>query len=202
MISLIKGRLFDLGDDSVVVDTGGVGYEILVHARTRSRLPALGESVLLFTHLQVLENEFKLYGFLERQELALFKRLLGVSGMGARSALNLLENVEPGQFYRAIASEDEKFLVKIPGVGKKTAQRLIFELKDRLGDQVILSTAEGSTGGGDDLGELLEALEALGYARNEIFPLVMNLQQEGRLPGRLEEKIRTVLQFRAGQMSR
>lgn len=202
MIALIQGRLFELGDDSVVIDVGGVGYEILVHARTRSRLPAPGEPVLLFTHLQVLENEFKLYGFLERQELALFKRLLGVSGMGARSALNLLENVEPGQFYRAIASEDEKFLIKIPGVGKKTAQRLIFELKDRLGDQVVLSSAGSSTSGDDDPGELLEALEALGYARNEIFPLVMNLQKEGRLPSRLEEKIRTVLQFRAGQMNR
>ena len=132
MISFVKGFLAEQNAESIVVDVNGVGYEINMPPRDIPKLPGRGETVLLYTHLQVLENEFKLYGFMEKEELKLFKQLLGVSGMGAKGAINVLDFIDPPGFYQAIASQDEKLLIKIPGVGKKTASRLIFELKDKV----------------------------------------------------------------------
>lgn len=197
MIALVKGFIFEQRGDMVVVDVNGVGYEIIMYPRAVAKLPGQGKSILLYTHLQVLENEFKLYGFLEREELYLFKRLLSVSGMGAKGALNILDFIDPRGFYQAIVSQDEKLLVKIPGIGKKSASRLIFELKDKIGQEqlAVLPGRDDSS-----VNDLLEAFEALGYGRSEIFPLVMEMQSRGELGANVEENLKKILKVRALQM--
>ncbi len=199
MISFIKGFLVERNDDSVVVDVNGVGFKIIMPPRTIVKLAGRGDIVLLYTHLQVLENEFKLYGFAEKEELKLFKRLLGVSGMGAKGAVNVLDFIDPLGFYQAIASQDEKLLTKIPGVGKKTASRLIFELKDKISSEEFTSISHGDDTSMDDI---LEALEALGYGRSEIYPLVLEMQARGELDGSIEQNLRKILKARSIQLKR
>lgn len=199
MISFIRGIIFEHRDGAIVVDVNGVGYELIIHQRALSGLPPRGSELFIHTYLQVLENEFKLYGFLEREELHLFQRLLGVSGMGAKGALNILAAMSPAEFFQAVASQDEKTLTRIPGIGKKSAQRLIFELKDKIADFAVSSTGDKK---GELLNELMEALEVLGYNRSEVFPLLVNLEKEGDLSSNIEENIKKVLQIKAMQMKR
>jgi len=199
MISFIKGFLVEQNDDSVIVDVNGVGFEIIMPPRAMVKLAGRGEIVLLYTHLQVLENEFKLYGFAEKEDLRLFKLLLGVSGIGPKGAVNVLDFIDPLGFYQAIASQDEKLLIKIPGVGKKTASRLIFELKDKISSEEFTVIASKDDTGMDDI---LEALEALGYGRSEIHPLVLEMQARGELNGSVEENLRRVLKARNIQLKR
>lgn len=198
MISFIRGILFESNEDSIIVEVNGIGYEVIIHQRAFSRLPNQGEEILVYTHLQVLENEFKLYGFLEREELNFFQTLLLVSGIGAKGALNILAFIEPAGFYRAIASQDEKLLTKIPGIGKKTAQRLIFELKDRIAN-INLSVTDSQTNG---ISDIVEALETLGYNRSEVFPLVVKLKEQGQLSESIEDNLKKVLQFKSTQLKK
>jgi len=199
MIAFVRGLIKEKRDDIAVIDVNGIGYEIIMYPRAVTRLPALGQSVFLHTHLQVLENEFKLYGFLEREELKLFRRLLGISGMGAKGALNILDFIDPQSFYQAIISQDEKLLVKVPGIGKKTASRLIFELKDKIESEQLTSLPNNEDNSLDDV---LEALETLGYGRSEIYPLVMQLQAHGELNGNVEDKLKKILKARAQGMKK
>jgi Holliday junction DNA helicase RuvA len=199
MISFVKGFLAEQNAESIVVDVNGVGYEINMPPRDIARLPGRGETVLLYTHLQVLENEFKLYGFMEKEELKLFKQLLGVSGMGAKGAINVLDFIDPPGFYQAIASQDEKLLIKIPGVGKKTASRLIFELKDKISSEQLIASPDRDDSSMD---EVLEALETLGYGRSEIYPLVLEMQARGELDGSVEQNLRKILKARSIQLKR
>lgn len=171
MIDYLRGTLTDIRTESVILEVNGVGYELAVPDRYMASLPPAGEQMRFFTYLQVLDNEFKLYGFFSREEQSLFKTLLGVSGIGARGALNILGTMGPSQFYAAIASEDEKQLQKTPGIGKKTAQRLLFELKDKLPSDMIISAGTSEPG---MIGQVLEALEVLGFSRNEVFPFCGN----------------------------
>ncbi|MGI5912402.1 MAG: Holliday junction branch migration protein RuvA [Syntrophomonadaceae bacterium] len=199
MISFIKGIIAETRNDAAVIDVNGVGYEIIMFPRAIARLPGKGEFVFLHTHLQVLENQFKLYGFLEKEEYQLFQQLLDISGMGARSALNILDFIEPSGFYQAIASQDEKLLIKIPGIGKKSASRLIFELKDKIRSEQLSTNISAS--GDNNLNDVFEALEALGYGRSEIFPLAMEMQARGELTGSVEQKLKKILKAR-GLMTR
>lgn len=195
MIAFLRGQVFQCLQDSVIIEVGGLGYEVQVHNRMMAQLPPVGGQLLLHSYLQVMENEFKLFGFLSRNELDLFKLLLSVSGIGSRAALNILGTLEPEAFLQAIASGDEKVLVTIPGIGKKTAQRLIFELKDKLGQyEGSLSSASGEN---TVLTEVLEAMEVLGYSRSEIFPLLMEMQAQGQLAERVEDNIKKVLKRQA-----
>lgn len=195
MISFLRGQLYQCLQDSVIIEVGGLGYEVQVHNRMMAQLPSVGGQVLLHSFLQVMENEFKLFGFLSRNELDLFKLLLSVSGIGSRAALNILGSMEPEAFFQAIASGDEKLLVTIPGIGKKTAQRLIFELKDKLGQYegaIVSVPAENTV-----LNDVLEALEVLGYSRSEIFPVLMEMQSQGQLSERVEDNIKKILKKQA-----
>jgi len=200
MISFLRGILVQCNSENMIVEVSGIGYEVQIHSRTFSTLPAMGSTVLVHTYLQVLDNDLKLYGFLNREELDLFKLLLGVSGIGARGALNILSAMKPQDFYQSIASNDEKRLLTVPGIGKKTAQRLVFELKERIGKQqgmVSTSGEEGST-----WEDLLEALEALGYQRSEVFPLIMDMKAHNELGDRVEDNIKKVLRRKAMQMKK
>jgi len=191
MIAFLKGVLFQVMSDSIIVEVGGLGYEVQIHNRMASQLPAVGGQVLIHSYLQVMENEFKLFGFYNRSELELFKLLLGVSGIGARAALNILGKLDADRLCSAIASGDEKSLLAVPGVGKKTAQRLIFELKDKIANYQGTVTAAGEVNNSSE--EVLQALESLGYSRSEIYPLLMEMQSKGELSERVEDNIKKIL---------
>ncbi len=197
MISCLRGVLFEIGTESIIIDVNGVGFEVLLHQRALTGLPRSGDGLFLYTHLQVLENDFKLYGFLDKEELRLFKKLLGVSGMGAKGAMNVLAFMDPFSFYQAIASSDEKILTKIPGIGKKSAGRLIFELREKIGELNIPASVDTQN---ISVEEVLQALETLGYGRSEVYSLIMELKQAGDLADSVEENIKRVLKIKARQM--
>lgn len=199
MIDYLRGILAEIRTDSVVLEVNGTGYELALPGRSAASLPPTGQEMRLFTYLQVLDNEFKLYGFLSREEQLLFKILLGVSGIGARVALNVLGTMEPHQFYAAMASQDEKSLLKIPGVGKKMAQRLLFELRDKLPDAAAIGESSSESG---VISQVLEALEVLGFGRNEVYPILRDMTEAGQLSERVEDNIKLVLQRNAQKSSR
>jgi len=195
MIAFLNGKLFQAMPEAIIIEVGGIGYEVQIHNRMLGSLPAAGGPILVHTYMQVMENEFKLYGFPSRAELDLFKLLISVSGIGARAAMNILGTLEPEQFFQAIASGDEKGLTAVPGIGKKTAQRLVFELRDKIGSyQGALLTSPAAN---NNLEDILEALESLGYSRSEIFPLLMEMQSKGELAERVEDNIKKILKKQA-----
>ncbi|MGE5371754.1 MAG: Holliday junction branch migration protein RuvA [Solirubrobacterales bacterium] len=193
MIAFLRGILADVLTDSIVLDVNGIGYEISVPVRTLGLLPGRGQEVFLFTRMVTTDNDFRLFGFLERQELELFKSVTNVSGIGPRMGLAVLGHFTPDQFYRAVAADDLKSLAQIPGVGKKTAERLVFELKDRV-PQAMPALREEKTTGVD---ELLEALAQLGFSRSEVYPDVVGLLERNEYRS-TEENIKRILRSRAG----
>lgn len=200
MIAYLRGALFDFSEDAIIMDVNGTGYEVITHSRSFAALPAKGSDIFLYTFLQVLDNEFKLYGFLSKRELDLFKLLMGVSGIGARAALNILSIMDPEQFYYAIASGDEKSLTTIPGIGKKTAQRLCFELREKIGKPLAQA---GKEAGDNAITDVLEALEVLGYSRSEVLPIVLKLRDSGHLENNnVEQIIKQVLRSKTMRMKK
>lgn len=175
MIAHLRGELVAATADAVILDVGGVGYRCLVPASTRSRLPTIGQTLLLQTSMQVREDSMTLYGFLTAAEFDLFELLLRVDGIGPKVALGVLSNATPESFRRAIAFEDITALTRVPGIGKKTAQRLVLDLKDKVGsigpnagvEPIGLALAGGEMNPGDPFAEAVEALMGLGYSRVE-----------------------------------
>lgn len=175
MIAHLRGELVTATADSAVIGVGGVGYRCLIPSSTRSRLPAPGQTVQLLTSFQVREDAMTLYGFLTAAEYELFELLLKVDGIGPKVALGVLSATGTESFRRAIAFEDIAALCRVPGIGKKTAQRLVLELKDKVGHVGAAPGQEGSglaaAGGGlpagDVWSEAAEALSSLGYSRVE-----------------------------------
>lgn len=190
MIAYIKGILTVIEMNSIVVETNGIGYQILVHNRIFPNLPVLGEKVFIHTYFQITENEYRLFGFLDNNELKLFEKIITVSGMGTKAGLNILSGMEPSAFGRAIINQDEKVLTTIPGIGKKSAARLIFELKDKL-DDFIPVIAETT---GVNVSELLEAMEVLGYKPHELMPLINELADTNQLQLDTSVNIKLILQ--------
>ena len=179
MISYIKGALGAVEDDVIVVETGGIGLAVHVPLSLLEELPALGEEVTVYTYFQVREDAMTLYGFLHRQDREMFKQLIGVNGIGPKGALGILSVLRPDDLRLAIVSEDVKALAKAPGIGNKTAQRLILDLKDKVDlDEVIAGFSETGTAAGSGsvreisglaaaAKEAAEALTALGYTAAE-----------------------------------
>lgn len=165
MIAFIKGKLADVQAGAVVLDVGGIGYKVQVPLSLLHRLPAQGGEVMLHTHLAVREDSFNLYGFQEQSELDFFLKLLNVSGVGPKGALAILTIFPPGELGRAIINEDIISLTRVPGVGKKTAGRIVLELKDKVSGLAVEQDT-GHDGGGREI-DAVEALEALGYSAAE-----------------------------------
>lgn len=161
MIGKLTGTLAAKNPPEVLVDCGGVGYEVLVPMSTFYNLPALGEKVSLLTHLIVREDAHLLYGFATNDERAGFKQLVKISGVGPRTALSILSGMSVADIALAVAKQDAARLTKIPGIGKKTAERLLLELKGKLGD--ALATG-GVSVANDNQSDILQALVALGYS--------------------------------------
>ena len=166
MISYVKGILSEKFTDSVVVECGGFGVEIYVPEVLVKSLPAIGESVFIYTFFKVSEDALSLYGFLNRQDLDIFKKLISVSGIGAKTALGIMSVLDSFTLSQAIVSEDIKLISKAPGVGTKTAKRMILELKDKISTQDIIPREYGGESKiihTEAYDEVLAALVVLGY---------------------------------------
>jgi len=166
LIGRLTGRLVSKHPPQVLVDVGGVGYEVDVPLSTFYSLPAAGEPVTLHTHLAVREDAHVLYGFATLEERGVFRQLIRISGVGARTALAVLSGLSVGDLAQAVALQEAQTLTKIPGIGKKTAERLLLELKGKLAD--AKPTATGS-------GDILNALIGLGYSEKEALAAVKGL---------------------------
>jgi Holliday junction DNA helicase RuvA len=165
VIAHLTGTMLDKSVQRLVVDVGGVGYDVVVPLSTYYGLGEPGARVSLRIHTHVREDALQLFGFATALELTLFERLISVSGIGPKVALAVLSGIEPAELVRAIASSDLARLTRIPGVGKKTAERLVVELKDRLPPPASLAPEAVSAPGGTVRDDLLSALANLGYAR-------------------------------------
>jgi len=165
LIGRISGRLAAKHPPQILVDVGGVGYEIHVPMSTLYQLPATGGEVVLLTHLIVREDAHQLYGFATEAERHVFRQLLKISGVGARTALAVLSGMSVADLRQAVSTQDGGRLTRIPGIGKKTAERLLLELRDKLDAGVIVETAAQ---GARETGDIANALQALGYNEREI----------------------------------
>lgn len=190
MIARLAGRLVEKHPPSIVVDVHGVGYELDVPMSTFYHLPATGQEVTLLTHLVVREDAQLLFGFGSEGERQLFRQLLRISGIGARTALSLLSGMSVAEVQAAVAQQDSARLTRIPGIGKKTAERLLLELKDKLGPVAGAPAQAVASPAGDDA---LNALVALGYSDKEARAALARLGPE--LP--VQDAIRQALRILA-----
>lgn len=165
MIARISGILLQKAPPTILVDCQGIGYEIDVSMGTFYNLPATGEKITLFTHLAVREDAHLLYGFGSQEERDLFRQLIRISGIGARTALSLLSGMSVADMIQAVTLQDAARFSRIPGIGKKTAERLLLELKGKLG--ASLEGASNAAAQGDNMADILNALIALGYSSKE-----------------------------------
>jgi holliday junction DNA helicase RuvA len=169
MIGRISGKLVSKNPPQVLLEAAGVGYEIDVPMSTFYSLPATGDPVTLHTHLVVREDAHVLFGFATLEERAAFRKLIRISGVGARTALSVLSGLSVAELAQAVALQDSARLTKVPGIGKKTAERLLLELKGKLADTL---PADTKTGSGNDV---LNALLGLGYSEKEALAAVKGL---------------------------
>jgi Holliday junction DNA helicase RuvA len=190
VIGRITGTLVEKNPPQIIVSCAGVGYEIDVPMSTFYPLPRTGEEVTLLTHLVVREDAHLLYGFLTASERTAFRQLLKISGVGPKVALSVLSGLSVDDLSAAVASQDAARLTKVPGVGKKTAERLVLELRDRLPMAVtaVRADANASAAGGD----VVNALLALGYNEREAQAAVKQLPGELQLPDAIRQALRNL----------
>jgi len=191
MIGRIAGTLLEKHPPLVLVDVGGVGYEIDVPMSTFYNLPALGEKVALHTQLIVREDAHQLYGFSTHDERAAFRQLLKISGVGPKLALTILSGMSVAELSHVVAAQEVGRLTKIPGIGKKTAERLLLELRDKLPGAAAALLSSGTEPGPAIRNDVLDALLALGYNEREASWAVK------QLPANLDvsDSIRQALKF-------
>ncbi len=177
MISFIEGEIVDLYEDRMILKCNGIGYEIYIPASIFHKLPGIGQNVCIHTYLYVREDAMQLYGFLKRDDLNVFRLLLGVSGIGPKGALGILSVITPDELRMAILAGDAKTISKAPGIGIKTSQKLIIELKDKVD---ITDVMENGTDNYDieeasEKNDAIEALTALGYSASEALRAVNSI---------------------------
>lgn len=198
MIGRLKGILLEKRAPDLLLDVNGVGYELLAPMSTFYHLPPTGQGVVLFTHLAVREDAHQLFGFLEEQERALFRALIKVTGIGPKVALAILSGVPAEEFVRLVQNNDVTALTKIPGIGKKTAERLVLDMRDRLAAwQAVPSQGQITAqkpAGANQLSEDAEtALIALGYKPQDAAKMVIRVMKDKPGIERSEEIIRLAL---------
>ena len=181
MISYIKGKLEAKNLDSVTIDVGGIGYKIFMSVNSMDRLGETGTEVKVYTYMKVREDDISLYGFCSNEELKMFEQLLGVSGVGAKSALSILANISPSSFALAIITGDINTLKGLPGIGAKSAQRMVLELKDKLKTQEAIQTEAVPmqiSVKNDKAKDAIDALQVLGYSRRDIEAVISKINTE------------------------
>ena len=184
MLAYIKGILEIKTKGYIVVEAGGLGYKIFMPESTIANTGNIGDKVQIYTFMRVREDDVSLYGFLTNEELRMFELLLSVSGIGAKGALGILSNITPSQFALAVISNDVAILKKVPGIGPKTAQRAILELKDKLKKEQEISIAEGEETSNieqvikedEKVSEAISALQVLGYSKREIIEALQTIE--------------------------
>ncbi len=197
MIAHLRGRLLRKSPQEVVVDTGGVGYRVSIPVSTFYRLGEEGAEVSLRVHTHVREDTLALFGFLTAHEQDLFERLIQVAGVGPKLAVNILSGIEAAELAAALRGSDIARLTRVPGVGKKTAERLVLELKDKMPPVADPETAEEAPAETTTKEDLLSALAHLGYSRGEAERGVDRaLREDGS--GKFEDLLRRALQIVSG----
>lgn len=189
MIATLRGEIVQVEENALILEVGGVGLRVFVPAPLRTRMKA-GDSILLYTHLVVREDALILYGFESKPERELFNVLLGVDGVGPKAALSVLSTLSLDAIQRAVFAEEADILNRVPGVGKKTAQKIALHLKDKLKPMDTLATVAAMT---DRDSEVLAALTALGYSVVEAQSAIQSLPRDA--PEGTEERLRMALQY-------
>ncbi len=193
MIATLRGEVTQIEDNALVIEVGGVGLRVFVPAPLRGRLK-VGEVVLLYTHLVVREDALTLYGFESQSDRDLFNMLLGVDGVGPKVSLSVLSTLTLDVVQRAVFNEESEVLSRVPGVGKKTAQKIVLYLHDRLRPADALAKVAALS---DKDSEVLAALTALGYSVVEAQTAIQSLPKDA--PDDVEERLRLALQYFTGK---
>jgi len=180
MIGSLRGRLASKQAPQIIIECQGVGYEVETPMSTFLDLPSIGDDIYLHTHLLVREDAQTLYGFATENERTLFRTLLRISGVGAKMGLAILSTMGVGDFQRCVEYEDAATLVKIPGVGKKTAERLIIEMRDKIDKTVSTPGTKRVSVGSSPRSEAVDALIALGYKAAEVNRLIGSMDVDGQ----------------------
>ncbi len=187
MISYIKGEIVYNDAEGVIIENNGIGYRVIVPAFSAQKLCSQRGEVIVHTYMSVREDGITLFGFSSVEERNLYEKLISVSGIGPKAAVSILGVLTPSQLITAIVSGDSAAIARAPGIGKKTAQRVILDLKDKIGNEEIAEVFEGSeameisqtAAADDDRSEAVEALIALGYSRSEAVRAVSRIYNEG-----------------------
>ena len=190
MIASLHGKLESLGSDGAVINVGGIGFKVQMPAGVLSNLGAPGTEVNVHTHTHVREDNISLYGFSSSEELWLFETLIGVSGLGPKLALTMLSALTPEQITTAIATSSTDVLELVPGIGKKVANRIVLELKEKIGAGWIITPAAEAA---QENADVLAALTSLGYSAAETVKAVATLPSDSNLT--TEDKIKLALQY-------
>ena len=197
MIAWLEGKLFSVKPPVLVLNVSGIGYELEVPMPTIYSLPAVGETLQLYVHMVVREDAQLLYGFAELQSRDIFRELLKISGVGPKVALAILSTFSARDFFDCISSEEVSQLIAVPGIGKKTAERLMVEMKNRFADQMLATTTENDSGTRSAKQDAMDALQALGYKQADIVRALKGFDASDKSS---EQIIREGLQFLSGRV--
>lgn len=182
MFAYIKGIFESRTLDYIVIDVNGIGYKIFMSENSMKKIGEIGSIVKVYTYLKVREDNISIYGFSSSEELRMFELLVSVSGIGAKSAIVILSNIEPSTFAVAVVSNDVTTLKKLPGIGAKSAQRIILELKDKLKSMEIqddqMEELKTVLDKNKNIEELISALQVLGYTRKEIEKIIPKIDNK------------------------
>ena len=195
MISRLTGILAAKRAPQILIDCNGVGYEADVSMTTFYRLPEVGERISIWTHLLVKDDSHSLVGFNDERERKLFRQLIRINGVGPKMALTILSGIDDQQFALCILNNDVAMLTRLPGVGKKTAERLLIEMRDKI--EVLAGESpmpEVGTGAHTIVGEAIEALQALGYRQVDAEKMISRVQQQGEAQSSASALIKKALQ--------
>lgn len=196
MIAYLKGNLITKSEEYIILEVQGIGYKVYM---SKTSIDELNEEniVKVYTYLKIREDDISLFGFNTNEELHMFELLISVGGIGAKSAITILSNITPSKFALAVITNDVNTLKKLPGIGAKTAQRIILELKDKIKTEEAIQLENSEEQQEkikqeEDIEELIQALQVLGYRRYEINKVLPKVKSES-----LEDKIRETLQYLA-----
>ena len=168
MISFIRGKIWEVDGDTLTIEMSGMGINVFAPSSTMTKYPQAGDEIFLYTHLQIREDAWQLYGFIDKEQLRVFRMLLNISGIGAKTALAIVDSVSISRFAAAITAQDITPFTAVSGVGKKTAQRLLLELKDKFSSADILSDQDGAVLASLEINSnLVFAMKQLGYTAVE-----------------------------------
>lgn len=206
MISFIRGRVAEVTETSVILEAGNIGYEIFMTGTALEQLSRMGQEVKIHTYFHIREDIMQLYGFLTKDDLGMFKLLLGVNGIGPKAALGVMSGITADELRFAVLSDDVKTISKAPGIGRKTAQKLILELKDKLSlenafeqkmanVQAVSAPESAGEEGADGRQEAVEALVALGYSNTDALRAVRKAWETAADPGDVEGLLKAALKY-------